>query len=676
MSESNIFRRGHKAADHDPFVIREGGIKDSRMGSVYRFSWAEEMYQPEAGNFPTVGKNFNFTKVPMIGFILFCFMLILAGKTAWLQVVKGEYYYNLAEGNRIRTARIEPKRGVIYDRRGLTLVRNQANFLLYFTPADLPAVPAELDMIIDSVSGLLGSVSPDEIRAKLSPIKPYSLEAYQPLFIADNIEYEPAMALYIKAAAWPGVTLANKTRREYLSNQALPKTGSASDGSCCLSLAHILGYTGKISEDELAKFGGGYSPIDYIGKMGVEYFWENELKGSSGIKQVEVDALGKEKKIISQTEAEDGHNLVLALDLPVQNKLEEILWDHLNKLKLDRAAAIILDPSNGEIMAMVSLPAYNNNLFARGISREDYAKLSNREDRPLFNRAISGEYPSGSTIKPILAAAALEEGIINEHTSFLSVGGIRIGQWFFPDWLPGGHGTTDVKKALAQSVNTFFYYIGGGHDDFRGLGIEGISRYGSQFGLNAQTGVDLAGEASGFLPTAEWKEKTKGERWYIGDTYHLAIGQGDLSVTPLQVAAYTAVFANGGALYRPHFIRQVLDSGDRLLEETPVEPVRDNFISLKNIEIVRQGLRAAVTGGSARRLQSVPVAVAGKTGTAQWSSTRPTHAWFTGFAPYDEPALTVTVLVEEGGEGSETAVPIAEEFLKWYFGEYKKISNF
>ncbi|MCK4554296.1 penicillin-binding protein 2, partial [Candidatus Parcubacteria bacterium] len=281
---------------------------------------------------------------------------------------------------------------------------------------------------------------------------------------------------------------------------------------------------------------------------------------------------------------------------------------------------------------------------------------------------ISGEYPSGSTIKPVIAAAALEEGIISEHTSFTSVGGIKVGQWFFPDWRAGGHGITDVRRAIAESINTFFYYIGGGHQDFKGLGIDRIYKYGELFGLNAQLGIDLAGEVSGFLPTKKWKEETKGERWYIGDTYHLSIGQGDILVTPLQVANYTSVFANGGALYRPHLVKQILSGGDKVFKEVEPVIIRDNFIGDYNIEIVRQGMRRTVTAGSARSLQSVPVAVAGKTGTAQWSSKKNHHAWFTGFAPYDNPEVVITILVEEGGEGSDVAVPIAKEFLEWYFG--------
>ena len=330
-----------------------------------------------------------------------------------------------------------------------------------------------------------------------------------------------------------------------------------------------------------------------------------------------------------------------------------------------------MDPSNGEVLALVSLPTYNNNVFARGIKASEYELLITQPDKPLFNRAISGEYPSGSTIKPIWAASALEEGIISEYTTFLSVGGISIGQWFFPDWLSGGHGRVNVYRAIAESVNTFFYNIGGGYEDFKGLGVDKMVYYGELFGLGTQTGIDLAGEADGFLPTKTWKEEVKGERWYIGDTYHMAIGQGDLLVTPLQVAAFTGVFANGGSLYRPHFIKQVLSATDQPIKAVEIEPVRKDFINNYNIEVIRNSMRQTISAGSARRLQSVPVPVAGKTGTAQWSTKKDTHAWFTGFAPFEDSELVITILIEEGGGGDVTAVPIAQEYLEWYFKEYK-----
>jgi penicillin-binding protein 2 len=282
-------------------------------------------------------------------------------------------------------------------------------------------------------------------------------------------------------------------------------------------------------------------------------------------------------------------------------------------------------------------------------------------------RALSGTYPSGSTIKPMIAAAALEEGIINQNTTFLSTGGIYYDKWFFPDWKAGGHGLTNVRRALAESINTFFYIIGGGYKDFNGLGVEKMKKYVELFGLGNKLGIDLPSEAPGLIPDQEWKEKVKKEEWYIGDTYHFAIGQGDVLVTPLQMAFATSVFANGGTLYSPHVVKEIISD---VSGPTFVKPqvIRENFIDKKNIEIVRQGLRQAVTSGSATKLQNLKVSSAGKTGTAEGATGRPPHAWFTGFAPYFDSEIVITVLVEEGGEGSGIAQDVSFEFLNWYFG--------
>lgn len=657
----------------DPFLVQSGRIKDSKIKSLYRSPWSEDVFISDTKEKEVVGNAFSASTLPLLSVLLIVCLGTLVARTAWLQVVKGDYYYSMAEGNRIRIERVQPKRGVIYDRYLNPLVRNRANFMLYLIPADLPEEEKALDDIFARISTLVGREAGETAKAGLKEIKTGSIESYKPYFVKDNIEYETAMKLYLDTESWPGVVLSSRTNREYLyTGVEVVIDNKAEEAKQLFSLSHLMGYTGKINQSELDKFGDEYLPIDYIGKSGIEYFWENELKGQNGKRQIEVDALGNEKKLIGETAAVNGNNLVLSLDLPFQLKLEEILLRHLEKLKLSRASIVAMDPRNGEILAMVSLPAYNNNLFARGISGDEYSLLLNHPENPLINHAISGQYPSGSTIKMVMAVAALEEGVISESTSFLSTGGIRISEWFFPDWKAGGHGRTDVRKAIAESVNTFFYYIGGGFEDFQGLGLERIVNNFEHFGLGAQTGIDLAGEASGLLPNRAWKEKTKGESWYIGDTYHMSIGQGDVLVTPLQVANFTAVFANGGKLYRPHLLRQILDSTDQPSKELDNSPVREDFLDPYNVEIVKQGMRQTVTAGSARSMLSSPVEIAGKTGTAQWSANKANHAWFTGFAPYDNPELVFTLLIEEGGEGSSIAVPIANEAMSWYFSEYKK----
>ena len=628
----------------------------------YKQSWMENSILLNPINLGKIKTYFSFFRINTLFLFFFILFSVIIIRLAWLQLINGEHYYAQAQGNRIRLERIESKRGIIYDKNKRPLVRNVPNFMLYFVPADLPRDKIEKTEILLKISSLLKEkLTISDLEEKLAIIKPRSLASFRPLFIQDNIPYDAAMSLMLESKKWPGVILSSKTRREY--------------NLTSLSMSHVLGYTGKINDYELNKFGEDYYPIDYIGKVGVEYFWESELRGFNGQKQIEVDALGKEKRIIKEIYPQNGSHLVLSLDIQLQKKIEEIAQEYLKDLDTQKAIIVAINPINGSIMAMVNIPSYNNNAFARGITQVEYQALINHPDKPLFNRAITGEYPSGSTIKPVMVAAALQENIITEHTTFLSTGGIRISSWYFPDWKAGGHGYTNARKAIAESVNTFFYYIGGGHKDFQGLGVKKIVHYGKLFGLSEQTGVDMAGESRGFLPSKEWKKKVKNERWYIGDTYHLAIGQGDIMVTPLQVALFTSVFANGGKLFRPHLVEEIISANDQSTRRIDVSPIRHGFIDSYNIVVVRQGMRQAVTSGSARKLSTLPIEAAGKTGTAQWSSKKETHAWFTGFAPYVNPKMVLTILVEEGGEGSETAVPMAYDIWNWYFRESKKTDH-
>lgn len=671
------------ANDVDPFVIKEGDFKFGQLkDDSYYTDWTEHSFLSGNQHKEMVGRTFNLKKIlPIKIFIAFC-ILVLAGRTAWLQVVRGSHYSGLAEGNRLRIENIEPRRGIIYDKNDTPLVSNTANFVLFLRPIDLPQDELDRDELLRYLSRVidgLPEVSSDSsdaalnlvvdgpsfplMKDALAKVKLHSLEAYQPLFIKDNIEYDKAMRLILERDALSGVIVETKIRRKY----AYTASKTDGDSSELSSLAHILGYTGKITDEALKRLGPQYSLIDYVGKTGLEYSWEKELKGLNGSKNIEVDALGRRKKIISEQAPVAGYNLRLSLDLDLQKQAEIITKAWLEKTKTHRASVIVMNPNNGQIMALISLPAYDNNLFAQGISQEDYDKFLNNENNPLFNRAISGEMPSGSTIKPVIAAAALQENIITENTSFLSNGGLRIGQWFFPDWKAGGHGMTNVRKALAESVNTFFYYVGGGYQDFIGLGLDNLVKYMHLFGLGEKTGVDLPGEASGFVPTKEWKEETKNETWYIGDTYHISIGQGDVLTTPLQVANFTATVANGGTLYKPTLVSSLLDEKNQLVGDIEPSVIRQNFIDAYNLQVVREGMRQAVTAGSARSLGVLPVTSAGKTGTAQWSSKKANHAWFTGFAPYENPEIVITVLVEEGGEGSVVGVSVAREIMQWYF---------
>lgn len=591
---------------------------------------------------------------------LFAAIFILVGRTFYLQAVRGAHYRNIAEGNRVRVKTVKANRGVIFDRNGKLLARNIPNFYLAAVPADLPAEKKERERVLAVAEEMVGEdFSLRELEEELARFSRFS---HDPIMIRGHIGHEEAIRLKILADDLPGLTIEAQATRDYLAGE---------------STAHLLGYVGKISSEEYeAGRNEGYLFTDYIGKTGLELQYENVLRGKDGKKQVEVDSRGAEKKVLGYKEPQTGENLILSLDLELQVKVKEILEKGLQKAGTKRGSAIAMDPGTGEILAMVDLPAYDNNLFSKGIDPQSYSALLSDSDLPLFFRSIAGEYPSGSTFKMIVAAAALQEGIITPFDSYMSSGGLRIGEWNFPDWLAGGHGMTGVYKALADSVNTFFYIIGGGLFDpasgtlaKAGLGVEKIVEYARMFGLSQETGVDLPGEKEGFLPGKEWKEEAKGERWYVGDTYHLAIGQGDILVTPLQVANYTSAVANGGTLYRPHLVVKTVDCEGNEARSMEPEVIREDFIDKSHVEAVREGLRQGVTSGSSRRLSLLSVSAAGKTGTAQAGDGKETHAWLASFAPYEDPEIVLVVLAENGGGGSQVAAPIAYEILKWHFEE-------
>jgi len=658
-----------KISSNNPFA-EELGLVGRKRGSLRLTSanqrWTEEVFLNQSDNSETISHNFNISRGYIFSRICLVALLLLFTRLIWLQFYKGDYYYGLSEGNRLRIERLEAKRGIIYDSQQQPLVQNVANFLVYVVPSNLPLPPADRQAVLGWLSAVLGQEVGVKLAADLAKVKSRSLEFYQPIFISDSLTYEQAIQLTIQAQQLPGVVLTNSNKRSYV--QAGSFLGTSSPATDLNSLSLILGYVGKINEQELTKNkADNYLPIDYIGKVGLEAYYEKDLRGINGSKQIEVDAVGNEKKKISQQNPLDGRHLVLNIDGRLQAKLEEVVRQNLERTGTHKAVAIAMNPNNGAILAMVNQPSFDNNQFAVGIDQVSYQALIEDKDKPMFNRAVSGEYPSGSTVKITLAAAALQEKVINIGTSFMSTGGLRIGQWLFPDWKAGGHGLTNVTKAIAESVNTFFYYIGGGYEDFVGLGLERMTKYMKSFGLGKPTGIDLAGEADGFVPTAAWKQKTTNEPWYIGDTYHLAIGQGYLLVTPLQVANYTTAFANGGKLYQPQLVKEILNSDESVYQTIAAKVIAQNMVSPDNLEIVRQAMRQTVLAGSARSLQVIPVPVAGKTGTAQFDSSKATHSWFTGFAPFDNPEISLTVLVEEGGESTDAAVPIARDFWQWYF---------
>lgn len=562
----------------------------------------------------------------------------LIARAVWMQGIQGGRYHAMAERNRLRIVPVWPQRGVVRDRNGAVLAENAPRFQVTLIPRDLELDPEDRSAALSEAARLLG-MSVKDLQPMVSVT---GTRLDEPVLVADSVSYDQAIAFSVKLPNLSGFALDARPKRSY--PQSLETQ----------SLSHLLGYVGKISEEELeTRRENGYKRVDELGKTGVERSYETTLRGTVGSRTYEADARGHLKGIVQEETPVDGQDVELTLDLRLQKIAEQALREELTRIKLNRGAVIAMDPRNGDVLAMVSLPAYDNNAFSGGVSSTLYRALSTDEGQPLFNRAIAGMYPSGSTVKIVVSTAALMEKVINDKTTILSTGGIRLGQWFFPDWKPGGHGVTDVRKAIAMSVNTFFYLMGGGgQQGITGMGPEALSRWLKTFGLGAKAGIDIPGESVGFVPTPTWKQDVRKEPWYIGDTYNLSIGQGDLLVTPLQVARYTAAIANGGNLVTP-----------RLVENTPVQ-VGERLADAAVIETVRLGMRDAVISGSARSLSILPFTSAAKTGTAQWSKTKNTHAWFTAFAPFETPEVVITVLVDEGGEGSGVAAPIAKKILQ------------
>lgn len=574
-------------------------------------------------------------------------IIFLAGRVAYLDIIKGQYYSDVSKGNRIRLSAIKAPRGKIMDKFGNVLVGNAPSMDVVVIAHDLPDNPDERKKVAKITADIL-NMDLGNVETALEAQKEKSLD---PVLLKENITQDQALILMERAKDIPGINVENTAIRNYENG---------------IIFAPLIGYDGKITREELKKT-EGYSFTDYIGKTGLEKYYEKELKGKNGAKQVEVDSKGKVKKNLGTINPEAGGDLFLNIDEGLQKKIYDSITQNLERNGTKVAAAVAIDPRNGGVLALVSVPSFDNNLFARGISNEDYQNIITNRNLPLLNRVVSGEYPPGSTFKPAVAAAALTEKTITADTTVTdNTGAINIGNFRFGDWKT--HGVVDVRKAIAESCDVFFYAIGGGYANIKGLGIDLIKKYANLFGMGSATGIDLPGEMSGLIPSEQWKLDKIGERWYIGDSYHGAIGQGFITTTPLQIANYVSAIANGGTLYKPRIVNRIQKS-NKEIQNIPPAVIRKDFIPADVLKIVREGMRQTVESGTAQPLKDLPVAVAGKTGTAQFGSEEKTHGWFVSFAPYDNPEIVMVVLAEGGGEGHSTGVPITRDVYQWYFSK-------
>jgi penicillin-binding protein 2 len=591
-----------------------------------------------------------------LGFVLLLLLILLA-RFVYLQAVMHGHFQTLAENNRISVAPIVPNRGLILDRNGVVLAHNYSGYTLEITPSKV----ADLEETINELATLVDIHPRDRKRFRKLLAESHNFES---LPIRNRLSDEEVARFAAQSYRFPGVEIRARLFREY------PYGEGAS---------HLIGYIGRINDRDLEKLEeddntANYRGSDYIGKTGIEQSYENELHGTTGVEQVEVDAGGRGVRVLSRTPPVSGNNLVLTIDAKLQQVAEQAFGDY-------RGALVAIDPNNGEVLAFISKPGYDPNLFIDGIDTDSWNELNDSPDLPLNNRALRGQYPPGSTIKPFLALAGLyykkrtPTQTIRDPGYFMLPGSSH----HYRDWKPGGHGSVDMFKAIVVSCDTYFYGLA------TELGIDNMYTFLSKFGFGKKTGIDLEGEQSGLIPSEEWKQKRYKQKWYPGDTVSAGIGQGYDLVTPMQLAFATAVLANDGVAYRPHLLRQVQPSGETKPDDAKMVAAKPAFTVPLNPDyfaLVKRAMTAVTQpGGTAAAAGAgAPYTFAGKTGTAQvvgmkqgekynagkLSERNRDHAWFIAFAPVDKPKIALAVLVENGGHGGSTAAPIARKVLDYY----------
>ncbi len=590
------------------------------------------------------------------GFFVFSILVILVlfSKTFQYQIFYGAELTAKADENRFVNKSLDSARGVIYDSKWKQLVSNIPSFDLIANKKNLPKQAADRKEVFNLISGII-NLSPSDIEKNIDESKD------QLVLVKRNLENLQLIVINTKINELAGLEIQQSSTRNYV------------DGSF---FSQIIGYTGKISSDELKATPDIYSPLDYIGRDGLEKSYEKYLRRDTGNLQIERDAFGNIKSREVVASANPGGNLVLWIDADLQKKITEELVNILQTIGGKKAAAVAINPQNGAVLSLVSLPSYDNNLFAKGANPKLVNELFQNPLQPLFDRVISGQYATGSTIKPLTASAALQENIIDPNKELDCNGAISITNRYDPsivytyhDWAV--HGPSDMRKAIAESCDVYFYTIGGGYKNQKGLGPALIKKYLDFYGWGSKTNIDLPGEVSGFIPSPEWKKRTKNEGWWDGDTYNISIGQGDMKITPLEVATSYQAIANGGTVYKPQIVQKIVDDNKNEIQGFLPQILNSNFIKPENIEVAREGMRQAVTGintphASSVLLKSLPVAAAAKTGTAQTSTPNHYHNWITVFAPYDNPQIVLTIILENVPTQA-AAIPPARNILEWYF---------
>ncbi len=552
------------------------------------------------------------------------FLLILGG-IFYLQILRWPLYHGLSERNHIRLIPFEGLRGTIYDRNGLPIVDNRLSF-------DVVIIPQEVENT-DRTYGRLANILGTSQGRIESIVKKNYYAPFAPIVIASDVNKDTAFTLEEMKQELPGVLVQSQALRWYVYGERT---------------SHVIGYLSLINREELERLRDyGYSMSDLVGRSGVERIYDGYLRGKAGGMQVEVDATGRLVKVLGNKNPTKGRDITLTLDA----KLQAYVADCLTGLK---GAAVVMDPDNGDILALASSPMFDSNIFTDPNNNDIAADLVRAGSRPLLNRAINGQYPPGSTFKLVVATAALETKKITPHTTFVCDGVFELGNAEFNCWKEGGHGPQDLEQGIVHSCNVYFYNTG------RKAGPDIIADYAQRFGLGKPTGIDLIGESSGLVPSPAWKRSRRNEKWYEGETINYAIGQGYLLVTPLQMAEVVSVFASGGSAPKPHLIKKIGSS------EVSVPKPRQVNVSKKTLDMIRSAMRQVVDSaeGTGQRARVEGVSVAAKTGTAQNPQGEP-HAWFVGYAPADKPKVVMVVLIEHGGHGGYIAADISKKVIEF-----------
>ena len=595
---------------------------------------------------------FRLRLVLSLGFVA-VMLLILLLRFFYLQVIRHDYFHTLGESNRIYVVPIVPNRGLIMDRNGVVMAQNYSGYTLEIAPDKV----ADMDALITELSQLV-EITPKDIKRFKKLLT--ERQALETMPIRSQLNDEEVARVSAQLFRFPSVEIKARLFREY------PFSDMTS---------HLIGYVGRINQNEIDQLAedevaSNYLGSDYIGKTGVEQSYEKDLHGMTGFEQVEVDAGGRAVRVLSRTAPQSGSNLVLTLDSKMQEVAEKAFGEY-------RGALVAIDPTNGEVLAFISKPGYDPGLFIDGIDTDTWDTLNNSPDTPLNNRALRGQYPPGSTIKPFMALAGLFYGTRSPTHSINDPGYYTLpgSRHQYRDWKYGGHGSVDMFKAIVVSCDTYFYGLA------TELGIDNIHSYLTRFGFGQLTGLDMKGETPGLLPSPEWKAKRYNQIWYPGDTVSVGIGQGYNLVTPMQLAYATAILANDGVAFQPHLVKEIrrTKGGPLLIENKPLFDLQINPAYLKLVK----GAMEAVTkpgGTAAGASYGAPYRMAAKTGTAQVIAVKQgekydskkvseynrDHAWFIAFAPADKPRIAMAVLVENGGHGGTTAAPIARKVMDYY----------